>query len=277
MAAGAEPKVRRTSDRISIGVCDAYFYPESQKDTMIYLGLTKDGMTVKYETEWQELTSDQTGHTPLDDVMIGEKVTVEGNILDTSLDKIAAITPQSSVEKSGGDVAAVTFGRRPGLRAAHYSGKLILHPVAAGEDTSRDVIVHRTVNTGSLELAYKLDSEWIIPVVFKGYYDDFKPEGDQLFRIGQEGTYKEIYRRVVKFWITPANPELDVNDTVVFKANAMFEDGSTNDVTDKCTWTTSEPATVSLSGTTATGLKAGSSIVRAEYIGYGNSTSVVVR
>lgn len=268
--------LKRTSDRINIGVCDAYFYPEG-KDNVIYLGLTKDGMTAKYETEWKELTADQTGNTPLDDVMIGEKITVEGKLLETDLSKIAAITPAATAQKTAGQIDAVSFGRRPGLRASHYSGKLVLHPVSAGEDTSRDVVVHRTANTGNLEMAYKLDEEWVIPVIFKGYYDDFKPEGDQLFRIGQEGTYTEEYRRVVKFWITPANPELEVNDTVVFKANAMFEDGSTADVTGKCIWTTSEPETVSLSGTTAAGLKAGSAVIRAEYIGYGNSTSVVVR
>lgn len=268
--------VKRIADRIGIGVCDAYFYPGGG-DTAIYLGLTKDGLTVKYETDWHELTSDQTGSTPLDDVLIGEKVTVEGNLLESTLEKISLITPQSRAEKAGGEITAVSFGQRPGMRASHYSGKLVLHPVSAGEDTSRDVIIHRTANTGSLELAYKLDQEWVIPLVFKGYYDDFKPEGDQLFRIGQEGTYTEEYRRVVKFWITPANPELEVNDTVVFKANAMFEDGSTDDVTSKCAWTTSDDAIVSLSGTTATGVKAGSAIVRAEYIGYGNSTSVVVR
>ena len=60
------------------------------------------------------------------------------------------------------------------------------------------------------------------------------------------------------------------------EANAMFEDGSTEDVTAKATWTTSDAETVSLSGTTATAEKAGSAVVRAEYIGYANSTSVIV-
>lgn len=271
-------KQKRIADRIGIGVCDMFFFKDGS-EIGIYLGLTKDGMSVNYETNWHELTSDQTGSTPLDDVMIGEKVTIEGNLLETTLEKISMVTPQSNSVKAdnGEGLKTVTFGRRPGLRATHHSGKLVLHPVSAGDDTSRDVILYRTANTGNLKLAYKLEEEWVIPVVFKGYLDDFRPEGDQLFCIGEEPVYTEEYRRVIKFWITPANPELEVNDTVTFKANAMFEDGSTDDVTNKCTWVVSDETVLSLQGTTVTGVKAGSAVVRAEYIGYGNSTSVVVR
>ncbi len=57
----------------------------------------------------------------------------------------------------------------------------------------------------------------------------------------------------------------------------MFEDGSTEDVTDKATWTTSDDATVSLAGTTARAEKQGSAVIRAEYVGYANSTSVIVK
>lgn len=266
---------KRTSEKVGIGVCNAYFTPEDS-DLPIYLGLTKGGLTLKYETSWHEITADQIGETPLDDVAKGEKVTVEGNLLDTSLEKILAIFSMATGIKGSDGLSAVTFGKRPGTRATHYSGKLLLHPIAAGNSKKRDVIIHRTTNTGNLDLAFKLDEEWQIPIIFKGYYDDYKPEGDQLFRIGEEGTYEGDYRKVVKFWITPSNPELAVGDSVTFKANAMFEDGSTEDVTGKCTWVTSDATTVNLVGTTATAVKIGSSVIRAEYIGYSNSTSAVV-
>jgi len=58
--------------------------------------------------------------------------------------------------------SAVTFGQRPGLRASHYAGKLVIHPVSAGADTGRDVTIYRTANTGNLELAFKLEEEWVI-------------------------------------------------------------------------------------------------------------------
>lgn len=270
---------KRTSQKIGIGVCDVSFYPEGS-DTPIYLGLTKGGMTVTYETEWHEIIADQLGNTPLDDVAMGEKVTVEGDLLDTSLAKISAIFATATAVKGANGISAVTFGRRPGTRATHYAGKLVLHPVSAGESRERDVIIHRTTNTGNLNLAFKLDEEWKIPVKFKGYYDDYKPEGDQLFRIGEEGTYNGDYRKIVKFWITPLNPELSVGDTVDFKANAMYEDGSTEDVTEKGTWIVADAskATLAANGKVqrATAVAEGSTVIRAEYVGYSNATTIVV-
>lgn len=270
------PNIRRMAKDIQVGVCDVLFTPEGAS-VPIALGLSKGGMTIKYELEYFELTSDQTGKMPLDDVLIGEKITVEGDILDTSARKIAELMPTATVEGEKENPRAVTFGSRPGLRVTDFAGKLVLSPIAANGDPSRNITVHHAANTGNLELSAKLEEEWKNHVVFKGYYDDTKPDGDRLFRIGEEGNYSgNVYKRVIKFWITPANPTKAVGSTVEFKANAMFEDGSTADVTERCTWVTSDPAIVSLAGNVATAAKAGSVVIRAEYIGYGNSTSMVV-
>ena len=121
--------------------------------------------------------------------------------------------------------------------------------------------------------------DWVIPCIFKGYYDDFRRPGDQLFRIGPDDGNTEAYKQVITFWITPSNPQVDVGATVSFRANAMYEDGSQEDVTSKCIWVSSDPGTVSLSGTsvqTASAVKSGSAVIRAEFIGYSNSTSMVV-
>ncbi|WP_129596031.1 Ig-like domain-containing protein [Anaerophilus nitritogenes] len=269
----------RLSESINIGVADMTFLPEGE-DIPIYLGLTKGGVTLKYEAEYHTLTSDQTGKTPLDDVGIGETVTVEFHLLDTSLEKMTSVMPTASPEKEGDHVKAVTFGRRPGLRLTHHSGKLVIHPISAGPgDLSKDVIIYRAGNKAGLELAYKLDDEWVIPCKYTGYYDDFRPEGDQLFRIGEDiQTVGE--KRVVKFWITPSNPELQVSKTIDFKANAMFEDGTTQDVTKKCKWISAdeEIATIRTSGdkAVASAIKSGTVVIRAEYVGYSNSTTLVV-
>lgn len=266
----------RTAKDINIGVCDVLYYPIGVT-IPVALGLSQGGMTLKYEPKFHELKADQMGETPLDDVLIGETVTVEGVILDTSLAKILALMPTASADSDKDQLKAVTFGSRPGLRVTDFAGKFVLHPVAAGDDYSRDIIIHFGANTGGMELAGKLDDEWKLNLVIKGYYDDTKPDGDRLFRIGQEGDYSEdIYKRVIKFWITPANPVKAVGTSLPFLANAMFEDGSTADVTNRCVWVSSDPTTVSLAANVATAEKTGSVVIRAEYIGYGNSTSMVV-
>lgn len=270
---------QRMADTINIGIAEIYFYREGS-NMPIYLGLTKEGVTFKYEPNYHELVCDQTGTTPLDDVFIGEKASAEVKVLDSSKKKIAFLMPASAVEGTNENPSAVTFGGRPGPRASQYFGKLRIHPVSI-VDSSYDIIIYRTTNTGGMELAFKLEEEWVIPCMFKAYYDDFRKPGDQLFRIGEEGSSSgETHQRVVLFWITPSNPTVKSNGTIEFHANAMFEDGSTKDVTPDCDWISSSPDKVSLStlgsSQTATAVASGSSVIRAEYIGYSNSTSMVV-
>lgn len=271
---------RRLSETINVGVCQAYFYPEG-KDLVVWLGLTKEGAQVNYEAEWHEITADQTGNMPLDDVNIGEKVTVEVSILDTTLDKIRTVFPMATGEEKNGELVAVTFGSEPGKRACEGAGKLVLHPISKGSDVSSDVIIHRTANTGNLSLGFKLDEEWKIAAVFKGYYDDTKPSGDRLMRIGAEGDYSgQETRNIVRFWVTPSNPSASVGTSVPFSASALFDTGETEDVTEKCTWVSSAPevATIASPTTTAkaTGVTSGITIIQAKFIGYTSATTLTV-
>ena len=102
--------IKRMAKDIQVGVCDVLFTPEGTS-TPIALGLSKGGMAIKYEPKYYELTCDQTGGMPLDDVLIGETITVEGDILDVSAKKIAELMPTASVVGDKENPDAVTFGR----------------------------------------------------------------------------------------------------------------------------------------------------------------------
>lgn len=268
---------KRMSDTINIGAADIFFTPEDT-GVPIYLGLTKGGAIFEYETQWHELTADQVGNTPLDDVLIGEKAKLTVEILDTTLEKINALFPASSMDNDN----ATTFGRRAGLRATHHSGVIRVHPVSLPiDDTSQDLYIYRTTNTGKLSLAYKLDEEWKIPCEFKAYFDDKRKEGDRLFRIGEYvDSSDENNKRILKFWITPKNATTEVGNTVDFRANAMFEDGSTKDVTKECEWTCSdeEIAKIQLNGSVLEGemKKAGETTVFANFLGMRSTTVLIV-
>ncbi|GMG96256.1 hypothetical protein [Tepidimicrobium xylanilyticum] len=271
---------RRLSEKINIGVADITFTPEGT-DIPIYLGLTKDGTALTYEPEYYDITADQTGNTPLDSILIGETVKVTTNLLDTSLEHIAAVVPTADKEEEGGKIKAVTFGRRPGLRLGNRAGVLRVHPVSAGVGrTDKDVIIYRAANKANLELAYELENEWVIPCEFVGFPDDFRPEGDQLFRIGEYTKYKQPNKRIVSFWITPANPEIKIGEMINFKCNAMYEDGTTEDLTSEANWVSSAPeiATIKLEGNTAvaTGVTTGTVVIQAQLIGYSSSTTLTV-
>ena len=271
---------KRLSEKINIGVADITFTPDGT-DIPIYLGLTKGGTTLTYTPEFYDITADQTGNTPLDSILIGEAVQVVASLLDTTVDHIATVVPTADKEVEDGKTKAVTFGRRPGLRLGNHAGVLRVHPVSAGVGkTDKDVIVYRAANKASLELAYQLEDEWVIPCEFVGYPDDFRPEGDQLFRIGDYTEYVEPQKRIVSFWITPSNPKSKVGSSTNFKANAMYEDGTTEDVTDQATWISSdeEVATIALSGgsAVATGVDVGTVVIQAQLIGYSSSTTLKI-
>ncbi len=271
---------KRLSEKINIGVADITFTPDGT-DIPIYLGLTKGGTTLTYTPEFYDITADQTGNTPLDSILIGEAVQVVASLLDTTVDHIATVVPTADKEVEDGKTKAVTFGRRPGLRLGNHAGVLRVHPISAGVGkTDKDVIVYRAANKANLELAYQLEDEWVIPCEFVGYPDDFRPEGDQLFRIGDYTEYVEPQKRIVSFWITPSNPKSKVGSSTNFKANAMYEDGTTEDVTDQATWISSdeEVATIALSGgsAVATGVDVGTVVIQAQLIGYSSSTTLKI-
>lgn len=271
---------KRLSEKINIGVADITFTPDGT-DIPIYLGLTKGGTTLTYTPEFYDITADQTGNTPLDSILIGEAVQVVASLLDTTVDHIATVVPTADKEVENGKTKAVTFGRRPGLRLGNHAGVLRVHPISAGVGkTDKDVIVYRAANKANLELVYQLEDEWVIPCEFVGYPDDFRPEGDQLFRIGDYTEYVEPQKRIVSFWITPSNPKSKVDSSTNFKANAMYEDGTTEDVTDQATWISSdeEVATIALSGESAvaTGVDTGTVVIQAQLIGYSSSTTLKI-
>lgn len=271
---------QRLSEKINIGVADITFTPDGT-DIPIYLGLTKGGTKLEYNPEFYDLEADQTGKTALDSILIGEEVKVTTELLDTTLKHISLVVPTADKEEQADKIKAVTFGRRPGLRLGNHAGVLRVHPISAGVGkTDKDVIVYRAANKAGLDLAYELENEWVIPCEFVGYPDDFRPEGDQLFRIGEYTHYKEPNKRIVSFWITPANPDVKVGAAIKFNCNAMYEDGTTKDMTSKATWVSSddEIATIKESGGDAvvTGVATGTVVIQAQLIGYSSSTTLTV-
>lgn len=266
---------KRLSDKINIGVCDITFTPDGQL-IPIYLGITKGGATLEYEPKYHDLEADQTGETILDSILIGEEVKFTTNLLDTTKEHMSIVMPTADKE-GGSSLKAVTFGRRPGLRLGHHTGLLRIHPISAGVgNVGLDAIIYRAANKAKLELAYKLDEEWVIPCEFIGYPDEFRPEGDQLFRIGDMTEYKAPTKRIVSFWITPANQSTTVNGTIQFSANVMYDDGTTEDKTSDAIWTTSDTEVTILPGGLATGNRAGTVVVQAKLAGYSSSTTVTV-
>jgi hypothetical protein len=79
--------------------------------------------------------------------------------------------------------------------------------------------------------------------------------------------------------ITPSNPFVPVNMTQQLTVTATFNDGSTQNVTSNCSWSSSASSIVSVSptGVATTGNLVGSSVITATYSGQSAFTTVTVQ
>ncbi len=277
----------RLSDRINIGAADIFFTPQDT-NLSLYLGLTQDGATFKYEPEWHDIMADQYGNMLLDAILIGEVCSCEVNILDTAKDHIYDVMATNAKISKGDKVEAVTFGQRPGLRASRHCGILRIHPISMGiGNLSNDIIIYQCFNKAGLELAFKKDAEWIIPCNWVGLVDLNRPNGDLLFRIGDySGELPDdeggngAAGIPVDFTIAPLNPSSSVGGTVEFTANALFQDYSRRDVTANARWFSSDEDVVTISvvgnKAVATGVKSGVAIIAADYIGFTVNTTITI-
>ena len=82
---------------------------------------------------------------------------------------------------------------------------------------------------------------------------------------------------LVSLSIQPSNPYVGVESTIQFTATGTFSDGSTNNLTNSVTWSSSNAAVVSiLNGGVAEGLATGSATITASISGTSATTSVTV-
>ncbi len=77
--------------------------------------------------------------------------------------------------------------------------------------------------------------------------------------------------------ISPVNPSIPVNTTEALTATGSYSDGSSADITSRVTWSSSSPATASVSGSGAvTGVVGGSATITATMGSVSQSTTVTV-
>lgn len=270
----------RPSQDINIGAADIFVrrYDNAGNPTgsWIYLGLTDGGTEVTYEVDEFDLTADQTGTIILDKVETGSKISVESRLLQTSKENILDIVYGA---KENGE--AVTFGRTIGTRASDTAFLLRIHPIFMGRgDFSQDIFIYQAHNSGGIEFAYKSDAMQVLPLKVTGFFDFSRENGDNLFRIGPDSG-GSVDRMPEEITIAPRNPAaVQVGGVVNFSATGIFNDYTTANVTSLATWSTSGGDIVQgqLVGNQyrVTGLRPGTSIVNASYLGVSTNTAITI-
>jgi len=164
-----------STENVKLGVCTVLF-------DAIDLGFTKGGVEVQVETQTHEVTVDQTGNTPIGELITGRTVQVTVPLAETTLENLVKIMPGAELitDATDPDVKKVVVTPGVNINLLSVAKKLVLRPVGTtGED---DFTVYKAATGGALQFAYQLENERIFNTVFKGYVD----EDGNLFSVGDD-------------------------------------------------------------------------------------------
>lgn len=165
-------------ENVKLGVCKITFDGQD-------LGYTKGGVEVTVTSETKEVMVDQFGNTPINEYIMGRKVTVKVPMAETTLENLVRIMPGATLVTDGTDptkkVVKVPTGI--GSNLLSIAKKMVLHPIGKPDsDKSEDFTVFKTATAGGLNFAYKVDDERVFDTEFKGYPD----EDGNLFALGDD-------------------------------------------------------------------------------------------
>lgn len=164
-----------STENVKLGVCNVLF-------DEVDLGFTKGGVEVEVQTSTHEVMVDQTGETPIDEIIMGRTVQVTVPMAETTLENLVKVMPGSTLITDTADPTKKKVAVSTGVSISLLSlaKKLVLRPKGTnGED---DFVVLKAMTSGALQFAYQTDQERIFNVVFKGYAD----ESGELFVVGDE-------------------------------------------------------------------------------------------
>jgi hypothetical protein len=147
-----------STENVKLGVCNVLF-------DGVDLGFTKGGVEVEVATSTHEITVDQLGETPIDEIVTGRTVQATVPLAETTLDNLVAVMPGSELISDGVKATgSVTFST-----AAPVNGDKI---TIDGTDftfktvptTSTDMAVPSTIAGAAAALAAAINAS-VIPFV----------------------------------------------------------------------------------------------------------------
>ncbi|MGV1754831.1 hypothetical protein [Agrobacterium sp. CG674] len=144
-----------STENVKLGVCSVLF-------DGVDLGFTKGGVEVEVATSTHEVTVDQLGDTPIDEIITGRTVQATVPLAETTLDNLVAIMPGSELVSDGAKASgSVTFST-----AAPVNGDKV---TIAGVDftfktvpvTINDMDIPATIAAAAAALAIKINASVI--------------------------------------------------------------------------------------------------------------------
>lgn len=162
-----------STENVKLGVCSVLFDD-------VDLGFTKGGVEVEVATTTHEVKVDQTGETPINELITGRTVSVKVPLAETTLDNLVKIMPGATLITDGTDPTKKKVVVKTGVSMSLLDSAKVLTLRPKGTTGEDDFTVFKAACPGALNFAYKLDDERVFVANFKGYAD---AEGE-IFSVG---------------------------------------------------------------------------------------------
>lgn len=143
------------------------------------IGATVGAVRVRVNTIWRDRRSDRYGAAVVDRVALGSEIRVTLRLAEKTMQNLQRALPQA-----GETDDYLSLGRKPGFKGGSVAHSLRLRPEERA-DTGRDVVLHKAVATGAVELSYGPGQRRTFEVEFLALVDAQKDDGDRLARIYQ--------------------------------------------------------------------------------------------
>lgn len=163
---------------VQVGVCTVSFGGTD-------LGHTKGGVEVSYEPVLHDVAVDKYGETPVEQYLVGEKLTVKVPLAEYTIANLRRAMPQATF--AGAANSRITLGAAAGKKSTDDALQLVLHPI--NEGTRRhDIVLYKAIVSGQVVLPHKVDEEKVVEVTFMALLDETKSDGNYLGLIGDSTT-----------------------------------------------------------------------------------------
>lgn len=139
---------------VKLGVCQVIF-------AGVDLGYTKGGVDVSVETEKFEVSIDQFGITPINELVQGRNLTVSVPLAETTLENLVAIMPGATLESTGGTAATgtITVTTNPTANdTIIVNGATLTFRSALLNDGSLECLIGAAANNTATNLAAALNA-----------------------------------------------------------------------------------------------------------------------
>lgn len=169
-----------TAANLDLGPCSVAFGTDASE---VDLGYTEGGVTITFGTQTVELKSDQTGETPLDEVIVGQTAVIKVPLAEVTFDNLAIALNQTKLQYNG--AYGVPGTNLVGTSLLSAAQSLVLTKFVDGvESTDSEDIIKFAVcaATGNFDYVFNKSNQRIVMVEFKAYPD----ANGNLYMIGDE-------------------------------------------------------------------------------------------